>query len=114
MCAFSLVELSIVLVILGLLTGGVLTGHSDTFALDYGNYLQFGAQKTDDNYAPALKPEEAWNIDTKLDDGKPATGKVIARRWSPCTNATAGVDYAASYKLTSSTIECVLMFRNVL
>jgi prepilin-type N-terminal cleavage/methylation domain-containing protein len=25
----------------------------------------------------ALKPEEAWNIDTKMDDGKPGTGKVM-------------------------------------
>lgn len=90
-------------------------GDINTYALDYGNVLVFGAQST--NYLPVgatLKPEEAWNIDTKLDDGKPATGKAIAVYWNnACATSTANNDYAGNYKLTDNTARCVFYFRQV-
>ncbi|WP_371356729.1 hypothetical protein, partial [Salmonella sp. M132] len=46
----------------------------------YGNTLFMGTACSGDPgcglSGAILKPEEAWNIDTKLDDGKPATGFV--------------------------------------
>jgi len=39
-----------------------------------------------------LKPEEAWNIDTKMDDGSPVYGKVYANK----KTSTVGTDCASS------------------
>ncbi len=61
---------------------------------------------------PFLKPEEAWNIDTKLDDGKPATGKIIGNMWNVCTTAASSADTTAQYKLSDSGIDCILNFDN--
>lgn len=88
-------------------------GGSDTYTATYNNFLMFGAIHSL-YYAPigpALKPEEAWNIDTKLDDGKPGTGGTIAYPWGVnCTNASSQTDYAATYKLDSSALGCALYF----
>jgi prepilin-type N-terminal cleavage/methylation domain-containing protein len=47
------------------------------FEGSYGNYLEFGAPLTNGTTInPILKPEDAWNIDTKTDDGLPGLGKV--------------------------------------
>ncbi len=62
-----------------------------------------------------LSPEEAWNIDTKLDDGKPARGKIIAKMWADtCASAddgsSANNDLNASYRLSVTSKECSLYF----
>lgn len=83
------------------------------FVMDYGNFLQIGAYQA--NLSPntsLLRPEEAWNIDTKLDDGMPGRGTVIAAERSNCANATSDVDFAATYRLTFSDTRCYLFFRN--
>lgn len=55
-----------------------------------------------------LKPEEAWNIDTKLDDGRPAIGNVRSgQAGSACTDVFTS---AAQYLLTNSTANCLLGF----
>lgn len=54
---------------------------------------------------PLFKPEESWNIDTKMDDGKPGTGKVVSR-WDGCTNAANSADFAATYLLSTATQVC--------
>ena len=65
------------------------------------------------NTSPPLKPEEAWNIDTKLDDGKPATGSVYTAKsssaWSPGC-ATTDIVSTAAYNLTASTKVCILYY----
>lgn len=38
-----------------------------------------------------LTPEELWNIDTKLDDGRPGTGNLVVGRWNQCTTGAATV-----------------------
>ena len=84
------------------------------YAGDYGNLLLIGLN--------VLKPEEAWNIDTKMDDGKPGTGKIWAREGglftSPatsaqCTTSTSNTDYAGNYNLSNSSINCGLYFPKV-
>ncbi len=50
------------------------TGTTSSFAQSARNALTI--------LANALTPEECWNIDTKLDDGKPPTGKVRANKGS--------------------------------
>lgn len=89
---------------------GTVTGTlTSTFALNYGSTLEHGTSSG----AGLLKPEETWNIDTKIDDGQPARGQFIARGWDSCTNATSRTDLAASYKLTDSTIACRIILRNL-
>lgn len=79
----------------------------------YGNWGQFGNDAAVDNGDPVLRPEEAWNIDTKLDDGKPGTGSVVIRQWSTCTNAASATDTTTSYNLSSTAIGCTLVFPRI-
>lgn len=84
---------------------------------DYGNALTLykGGSSSTGPYG-FLKAEEAWNIDTKLDDGKPASGKVVVHNdtsgsWSNCTNAANSASLTANYALASTGL-CGLIFVN--
>jgi prepilin-type N-terminal cleavage/methylation domain-containing protein len=86
-------------------------GDAEAYALDYGNVLWLRSDP-EVNY---LTPEEAWNIDTKLDDGRPAYGTIIARGWNgTCAAADDGSnannDLNASYRLSDKTPRCQLYF----
>ena len=62
-----------------------------------------------------ITPEQAWNIDSKMDDGKPATGKVVvatAAVLSDCTDTASPTTLTASYLLTSTQVACSLVFHN--
>lgn len=91
-------------------------GDAISYAVDYGHHFGFGAKlAASATLAPVLKPEEAWNIDTKVDDGKPARGNVIARYWNNlCAAADDGThannDLNASYKLTDTSLQCAIDF----
>ena len=70
---------------------------------NYGNILEFGhiANGAHFTYGPVLTPEELWNIDTKTDDGKPATGKIIAMSLlSFCVTTTSSA--TAEYDLANT------------
>lgn len=71
-----------------------------------GRTMTFGGA----GWAAILTAQEAWNIDSKLDDGKPARGRLIARHWSTCTNATGWTDLSAEYLLTATSKVCSLHF----
>lgn len=84
------------------------------FEGDYSNMLALGTA-TPNGYGPVLKPEEAWNIDTKMDDGKPGLGKIRTREdyGTTCSDLAASATNAASlssYLLTNNAIACNLMF----
>lgn len=91
---------------------GNYAGDSNMYAGNYYNTLVFGRAST--SAAPdvaELKPEEAWNIDTKNDDGMPGTGKILARyRNNACSNSTSATDYASTYRLSDDTKRCTLWF----
>lgn len=72
------------------------------------NFLLGGLSGTSWNSTPLLKPEEAWNIDTKIDDGKPGTGKIISSWGGNCTDATSGAVLTAFYALTQNGTNCIL------
>ena len=86
-------------------------GDSSTYKNNYGNMFIFGAQNTG-NYpvGSALKPEEAWNIDTKMDDGKPGSGKIWAWNWSACTTSASNTDYTGAYAVSTTSLVCSLWF----
>lgn len=63
--------------------------------------------------APLLTTEEAWNIDSKMDDGKPSYGKVRSRPPTSVStpNCSSNTDPAlAQYQLTVSGKQCLLSF----
>jgi prepilin-type N-terminal cleavage/methylation domain-containing protein len=87
------------------------------FEVDYGNVLEVGAAQTTGDYGGALlKPEDAWNIDTKFDDGVPSKGKIIAKWWDDlCSEAASGTTASdnldAQYRLSDASAQCSLAFR---
>ncbi|MFM9889369.1 MAG: type II secretion system protein [Rickettsiales bacterium] len=93
-------------------------GQPNIYAGNFGNSLVFGGVYG--GFAPIgsrLKPEEAWNIDTKLDDGVPNKGKVYAGNPGTCTLVSPGGAASAGtsttpevYSLQSSTVGCALFF----
>ena len=95
---------------------GTTSGDSSFFDANIGNGMEFGSVfANNDPYLAVFKPEDAYNIDTKLDDGKPGTGKVLARDVSGfsgtnCTTATASSQTSATYYLTNTAIRCTMIF----
>lgn len=94
--------------------GNYTTGDANAFGLDYGTNLIFGTNNPGGIPTPAvLRPEEAWNIDMKMDDGRPAAGKVIAYFWNNlcATGAVSQTSYAnATYNLGDGAVRCTLYF----
>jgi len=93
--------------------GTIASGDTVYYEGTYGNSFQLGA----DNGGPSgnadaalIKAEEMWGIDMKLDDGKPAYGKLLAMegRGNCITSTTPS---SAEYKLTDTSISCSLIFR---
>jgi prepilin-type N-terminal cleavage/methylation domain-containing protein len=88
------------------------SGDPDLFNAPGGNRLSFGKPYTSSNAscrAAMLVPEELWNIDSKLDDGRPATGKIQAYYWDDCTDATSSGSINANYSLNVTTPQCALV-----
>ena len=74
-----------------------------------GNTMFFGGNQGDAmRSATILKPEEAWNIDTKLDDGRPDQGFVQGGfMTSACFTASSS---PSNYALTTTSNVCALSF----
>lgn len=86
-------------------------GSASVFAGDFGNYLHIGTPIADQHpYNAYAKPEEAWSIDTKIDDGKPATGKVRAQALIWCVDTSDANDMDADYRLDDDRILCANFF----
>ncbi len=89
---------------------------TDGFTTEYGNTLHFGGALSPGGAVDKiLTPEEAWGIDTKMDDGRPAYGMVLAFYLS-CSTPDTGTSIIGnldqSYNLGATTKECSLVFRN--
>lgn len=95
-------------------------GDAATYTRDYGNLLAIGAEASANiAITTSFTPEELWNIDTKMDDGQPGYGRVVA--WNlgntiaqnRCTiNATSTTDLESDYNLTYSAKVCTPYFVN--
>lgn len=92
---------------------GIVSGNGALFDGDYTNYLVVGAaHATSLSLSIVFSPRTAWAIDTKLDDGMPATGIAVTRYWANCTNATTSAQLDAVYLLNDTT-NCALYFPRV-
>jgi prepilin-type N-terminal cleavage/methylation domain-containing protein len=87
------------------------------FDVNYGtNIVQLGTANAPyaGCSAPHLIPEDAWYIDKKIDDGKPATGRVIAKFWNDsCADAGTNDEVDSDYKLSNTAQACALNFTNL-
>jgi prepilin-type N-terminal cleavage/methylation domain-containing protein len=80
---------------------------------NWGNAFFAGANATNTiSHGIVMKAEDVWNIDSKLDDGKPSQGKVWVQSWT-CTTAPDGTTYTGDYNLTLTSNSCSLVFRNI-
>lgn len=87
-----------------------------------GNVFFFGTNGTNPSQGSVLKPEEAWNLDTKMDDGKPGVGKVStlevqaqpATNSASCTdtpqNSSTNIAASSAYMLSNTGKNCSLIF----
>ena len=89
-------------------------GHNYYYPGEYSHAFQFGQGPSNYGLISAiLTPEEAWNLDTKMDDGMPATGKIRPRSPGPNGHAdcaTSTDPTVATYKLDHEAIACGLHF----
>jgi hypothetical protein len=96
---------------------GTLTGNAFQFDGQYGNVLALGKSPGSGSFDELILPDDLWNIDTKMDDGMPGTGKLVGSRFSWCTTGAAtSADFAiARYRLgvTGTNVSCMAIFRNV-
>lgn len=90
------------------------------FEGSYGNALELGMFHSilTANGTP-FTPADAWNIDTKMDDGRPATGSVrtFEANGVNCNSiaaSTSTLATAAEYKLNYPDKACILVFLNSL
>ncbi len=95
-----------------------ITSDGYLYSTQYGNVLRFGGVIAGTApYGQVLRPEELWNIDTKIDDGRPAYGRLIAIYWNICGVADDGTttqgDLDASYNLDDNRLLCAAVFRNI-
>ena len=100
---------------------GVRNAQAGLFNGNYGNTFVIGGITNGMPTGSILKGEEAWNIDTKIDDGGAATGKMLAYISYNCAvqangatlpnDATGSAMLDARYNLASSTKTCAPLFR---
>lgn len=92
----------------------------NTFEGDYMNALLFGGGAN--GRLPLLTTEEAWNLDMKMDDGKPGTGRLTSYKTAAQANATTGcsnIDYtiansiaaSSAYLLSNTAAACAFIFK---
>lgn len=94
--------------------GGDRAGSSFWFATDYGHLLMLGVDEAWGAWQPMITPEELWNLDTKMDDGKPGRGRILPHGWDECTDATGFGDLDAAYLLSETGAVCSIIFRNII
>jgi hypothetical protein len=81
----------------------------------YGNAIYFGVSDQEGGIGDllegnALTPAEQWNIDTKMDDGKPSYGNIVTYKNQGTCNSAASQETAA-YLLNLSAIGCFIVFK---
>lgn len=89
------------------------SGHGYWFDGNYGHLLMVGGGDMWGTWKGILSPEEAWNIDTKSDDGMPGTGMLIVHDYTSCSTATLSTQVDSAYNLSSDAKDCALIFRNL-
>ena len=90
------------------------SGSGSEFVGQYGHQMVLGnaGDVTDDPDDPVATPAEVGQVDEKIDDGRPATGKLLVRYWANCTSATANNQLTATYDYAEPGKLCSFIFIN--
>lgn len=84
--------------------------------MNYSNTFWLGKETTNRTSGPLFTPAEAYAFDTKIDDGKPGSGLVIARSryaWTTtnaCSTSISDTDYTGNYNSGAAINELVCSF----
>jgi len=95
-------------------SAGYMTTHASYYLnFETINLFYFGQTTTTSvTQGSALSTEEAWSVDTKLDDGKPAYGWVGSLNLTGNAScASSDTDASATYQLTRTGLSCQLLFK---
>lgn len=91
-------------------------GSANQYNAPYTNSFVVGNERSPyTTNGKLFTPEEAYGIDMKMDDGKPAQGNVIAH-WirDMCSSAISGIsdenNLNARYRLEDNSVQCSLIF----
>ncbi|WP_197051962.1 prepilin-type N-terminal cleavage/methylation domain-containing protein [Sphingomonas sp. 35-24ZXX] len=84
------------------------------------NAFSFSHRPNNSTVQGVLAPEEAWNIDIKMDDGIIHSGRYVAN-WSAvfsrsgvaCSTAASAADFNATYNLSNQSKDCIFWFRQI-
>jgi len=87
---------------------------------NYGNALRFGTGTN--TLQRSILAEDAWNIDTKMDDGKPGTGNVTSLKnmasatitqacSEPAYTVASSIAAQSTYVLTNTAANCSLVIK---
>lgn len=85
--------------------------HVNYYNGDYINSMLYGGATAGSPTDPALKPEEAWNLDTKMDDGRPGLGVIRSFPSSHASGvncASTAIATTAEYRLDQPAVGCVV------
>lgn len=77
---------------------------------NYGNALHFGGNGAANMYYPLIKPEEQWNLDTKMDDGMPHQGNVRSMKNASTIAPGCAAASNIAYDLTATGNLCSIVF----
>lgn len=87
------------------------TSGAHRFAGNYGLTFYFGGQhNTTIQTGGILLPEEMWNIDSKMDDGMPGTGKIRSAKNAFRSCASSNDANTATYMLDLQAKNCFVIF----
>lgn len=90
---------------------GTQTGNPQWYDASYGNVLFFGTP-TSYTVGGILKGDEASLMDSKMDDGSPSSGRIVA--WKSSINpgcTTTDVSATAAYNATNNNPVCALIIK---
>ncbi len=82
---------------------GFWIGYQHVYAIE-SNFINFAAPNGANLDQAILLPQEAWQLDTKADDGNPSKGLILIARSAPL-NATAGRCVSGNISSTSATFD---------
>jgi len=81
------------------------------WAKDYTSWMTVGEDDGVWADTPFLNVDETWNIDKKIDDGKPGTGRINAYSVGTCSDQSSNTAYdVAEYDLANTSGTCSVVF----
>lgn len=93
--------------------GRTIPADASNFGGQWGLSNEVRSSLSNGTYVPVFTPEEMWNIDTKMDDGRPAYGAIFSYKNASLPGYSCllndGASDTASYNLSLRSKECTML-----